>query len=116
MLADSFGVAPASDETYHALNLMHPASRGVLYEDLVELYEEPTPVNTTAPAPNIAVDKMRECIAAAPPLTSPHRDGWSRMEHQEALSRDETFAATLATFISNIARGDVPSITADYLA
>jgi hypothetical protein len=28
MLADSFGVAPASAETYHALNLMHPAPRG----------------------------------------------------------------------------------------
>jgi hypothetical protein len=38
------------------------------------------------------------------------------MDHLEALSRDETFAATLATFISNIARGNVPSVTANYLA
>ena len=32
------------------------------------------------------------------------------------ISRDETFAGTLATFISNIARGNVPSVTADNLA
>jgi hypothetical protein len=84
MLADSFGVAPASAETYQALNMMHPAPGVVLYEDLVELYGEPKPVDATASAPNIGVDKVRECIAAAPPLTSPHRDGW-RMEHLEAL-------------------------------
>ena len=83
MLADSTGVAPVSSETYHALNLMHPAPGGVLYEDLVELFGEPKPVNATASAPNIGVDKLREYIAAAPPLTSPHRDGW-RMEHLEA--------------------------------
>ena len=34
----------------------------------------------------------------------------------EALSRDETFVAILSTFISNIATGNVPSVTADYLA
>ena len=38
------------------------------------------------------------------------------MEHLEALSRDEAFATTHATFISNIATGNVPSVTADYLA
>jgi hypothetical protein len=63
----------------------------------------------------IHVDKIRECIAAAPPLTSPHRDGW-RMEHLEALSRDGAFASALAIFTSNIATGDVPTSTADYLA
>jgi hypothetical protein len=44
MLADSFGEASASAETYKALNMMHPAPGGVIYEDLVELYEEPKPV------------------------------------------------------------------------
>jgi len=114
MLADSFGVAPASSEKYHALNLMHHAPGGFLYEDLVELFGEPKPVEATASAPNIGVDKVRECIAAALPVTSPHRDGW-RMEHLEALARDHAFAATLATFISNIATRNVPSVTADYL-
>ena len=49
------------------------------------------------------------------PLTSLHRDKW-RMEHLEALSRDEVFAATLETFIANIATGNAPAATADYLA
>ena len=69
MLADSFGVAPASSEAYHALNLMHPAPGGVLYEDLVELFGEPKPVDVTASTPNIGVDNVRECTAAASPLT-----------------------------------------------
>jgi hypothetical protein len=38
------------------------------------------------------------------------------MEHMEALSRVDAFATALATFISNIAIGDVPATTADYLA
>ena len=38
------------------------------------------------------------------------------MEHLEALSRDGAFETTLATFISNIATENVPSVTADYLA
>jgi hypothetical protein len=38
------------------------------------------------------------------------------MEHFEALARDDAFAAALATFISNVASGDVPTYTADYLA
>jgi hypothetical protein len=38
------------------------------------------------------------------------------MEHLESLSRKEAFATTLATFISNIASGDVPTTTTDYFA
>jgi hypothetical protein len=63
----------------------------------------------------IRVDKVRECIAATPLLTSPHIAGW-RMEHSETLSRDDALAIPLATFISNIATGDVPATTADYIA
>jgi hypothetical protein len=115
MLADSFGVALASTETYHALNQMHPGPRVVRPEDLVELYGEPPPVVLDRAATTISVDKVRECIAAAPPLTSPHRDGW-RMEHLEALALNDEFAVALAVFISNIASGDVPTTTADYFA
>ena len=115
MLADSFGVAPASAETYHALHLLHPGPGVVRPEDLVEFYGEPPPVVTDRTATTIKVDKVRECIAAAPPLTSPHRDGW-RMEHLESLARDDAFGAALAVFITNIASGDVPTTTADYFA
>ncbi len=115
MLADSFGVAPASAETLHALTLLHPGPGDVRPEDMNELYGEAKLVRTARSETTISRDKVRECIAAAPPLTSPHRDGW-RMEHLEALGRDDTFAAALAVFISNIASGDVPPKTADYFA
>ena len=36
------------------------------------------------------------------------------MEHLEALFRDDAFASALATFISNIASGDVLTTTTDY--
>ena len=67
-------------------------------------------------ASTIPVAKVRECIATAPPsLTSPHRDGW-RKEQMETLSRNDAFATSLATFISNSATGDVTATTADCLA
>ena len=72
-------------------------------------------MNRDAASITIHVDKVRECIAAAPPLTSPNRDGW-RMEHLEALARDDAFATALAIFTSNIVSGDGPTSTADYIA
>jgi hypothetical protein len=114
MLAESFGVAPAFAETYHALNLPHLGPGDVRDEDLFELYGEPKPVVADRSSTTIKVAKVRECVATAPPpLTSPHRNGW-RMKHLEALSRDDAFASALATFISNIASGDVLTTTTDY--
>ena len=115
MLADSFGVAHASAETFRALDIMHPALGEVNSNDLSQLYGEPKQVIRDEAPNTIHVEKVRECIAAAPSLASPHMDGW-RMEHLEALSRDDAFAAALASFISNIASADVPTATANYLA
>jgi hypothetical protein len=116
MLADSFGVAPSSVETYRALTQMHPAPGVILQHDLVDLFGEPIAVVMDTSATTIPVDKVRECIAAAPPpLTSPHRVGW-RMEHLETLPGDDAFATALATFISNIAIGEFPATTVNYLA
>jgi len=67
-------------------------------------------------ATTIQVDKVRECIAVAYPLTSPHRDGLGVERMDQALSRDDAFATALATFISNIATSDVPATWASYLA
>jgi hypothetical protein len=67
MLVDSFGVALASAETYHALILMHFGPGDVRDEDLSELYEEPKPVVADRSLATIKVAKVRECIAAAPP-------------------------------------------------
>jgi hypothetical protein len=115
MLADSYGVAPASLVTYRALTLLHPPPREVLPQDLIDTFGEPRPVNVDRATATIYVDKVRECIATTPPLTSPHRDGW-RTESLEALARDEAFVVVLAVFITNVATANIPSSTADYLA
>ena len=44
MLADSFGVASTSAETYKVLSMMHPAPGEVLQYDLIELYGKPIPL------------------------------------------------------------------------
>ena len=72
MLANSFGVASTLAETYKALSMMHPVPGEVLQQDLIDLYGEPIPVVVDRTTTTIPVDKVRECIAAAPPphLTS----------------------------------------------
>ena len=72
MLADSYNIARASSETYKALTLLHLAPGEVLPPDLVDLFGKPRPVNVDWATTTIHVDKVKECIAAAPPLTSPH--------------------------------------------
>ncbi len=71
----SYGVAPASIETYKALTLLHPAPGQALAHDLIDLFGEPRLVNVDRATATIHMDKMRECIAAAPPFPSPLRDG-----------------------------------------
>ena len=85
MLADSFGVALASAETFQALDILHPAREEVNPDDLTKLYGESRQVIKDGASTTIRVDKVQECIAAAPPLISPHKDGW-RIEHLEALT------------------------------
>ncbi len=69
MLADSFGVALASAETNRVLTVMYPAPEKVLAQDLIELFGEPIPVVVDASSTTIPVEEVRECIAAATPLT-----------------------------------------------
>jgi hypothetical protein len=38
------------------------------------------------------------------------------VEHLEAFTRDEAFAAVLAVFITNVTTANIPSSTADYQA
>ena len=79
MLADSFGVASANTETYHALTKLHHGPGDVRQEDMADLYGEPKPVQVDRSASTIGKDKVRECIAAPPP-SPPHigtDGGWS---------------------------------------
>jgi len=60
MLTESFGVAPAFAETYHAINLRYPRPGDVRDEDLSEVYGEPKPVVADRSSTTIKVAKVRE--------------------------------------------------------
>jgi len=63
----------------------------------------------------VTLANMRDYIATAPPLSSPHKDGW-RVEHLVPLAADSTCGEALAAFMTTIARGDVSNKIADLLS
>jgi hypothetical protein len=85
MLADSYGMAPPSADTYKALTLLHPPLGVLNPRDLLGLFGEPRLVIVDRNYAKIHVDKVRESIAAATPLTSPHR-----VDYLEIFARDMT--------------------------
>jgi len=63
----------------------------------------------------VTLDLLRDCLAAAPPLSSPHKDGW-RNEHLIELARDSVCGSALAGVLTAVVAGDVPQKTADILS
>jgi hypothetical protein len=58
---------------------------------------------------------LRTCIAAASPLSSPHKDGW-RLENFIPLVADPYCGEALATFMTVIVKGDVSKKIANPLS
>ena len=54
----------------------------------------------------ITVEILRNCMATAPPLSSPHRYGW-RTEHLSQISPNDSCCEALAAFATSIIQGDV---------
>ena len=68
------------------------------------------------PLPNVVtLDILKTCLAAAPPLSSPHKDGW-RNDYLVDLARDPACAAALARVLTSVVTSDVPKKTADILS
>jgi len=61
------------------------------------------------------MELLRTCLSSAPPLSSPHKDGW-RNEHLAELARDATCRTALARVLTAMVAGDVPLKTADILS
>ena len=76
MLVDSYGVALVSAETCRTLTLLHCARGVVLAHDLLDLFGEPQPVTPDRANAAIKVDKVKECIATAPPPPHLITQGW----------------------------------------
>ena len=74
-LAGSHGQAPASPDTVAAIRHLHPEPGVVAPEDLLEYYGPPVPVTRETTKLDISHTVLLECLDAAAPLSSPHRDG-----------------------------------------
>jgi len=105
-LAGSLGIADATPDTLRALLSLFPKPTTISEEDLKDFYGlAAAPLPDSQPV-RITVEILRSCPAAAPPLSSPHRDGW-RTEHLSQLAPDDAWCEALAAPATSIIRGDV---------
>jgi hypothetical protein len=110
------GVAEADEDTIRGIDPLFPAPRGGLApEDLLAYYDPPAIPLLDKPPPTITLDLLRQCLDAAPPLSTPHNDGW-RNEHFIELMKDPACGMALADFLIVVHIGDVPSKMADILS
>ena len=89
----------------------YPEARGVSREAMFLLNNMTEQVTRKMTKIWTSLDTLKECLAAAPPLSLPHRDGW-RNELLEALTRDDVCDGVVTSFIANVANGRVPRGTA----
>jgi hypothetical protein len=114
-LAGSLGVADATEDTLKAIPHLFPEPGGVSQADLMDLYGPAAPPLQDPPSNTVTVETLTACLAAAPPLSSPHRDGW-RNEHFVDLAKDGACGVALARVLTAIIQGDVSQKTANILS
>jgi hypothetical protein len=107
-------VADATQDTINAIGPLFPDPGTVDPQDLLDLYGPAAPPLEDQPASVVTLELLRTCLASAPPLSSPHRDGW-RNEHLSELARDQACGTALARVLTAVVTGDVPQKTADIL-
>ena len=84
-------------------------------QDLLDYFGPAAPPLEEQPPSVVTLELLRTCLATAPSLSSPHRDG-CRNEHMEELATDPSCGAALARVVTAIVAGDVPHKTADILS
>ena len=109
------GVAYATEDIIRAIPTLFPKPGIVSPHDLLDYFgpaapplDDPLPTTTTLETP-------RACLATAPPLSSPHGDGW-RNEHFVDLARDQACGVALARVLTVVVSGDLPQKTAYILS
>ena len=83
-LAGSLGVADATPDTIAAIPPLFPDPGVVDPQDLLDYFGPEAPPLEDQPSSVVTLELLRTCLASAPPLSSPHRDGW-RNEHMDEL-------------------------------
>ena len=114
-LAGSLGVADATPDTIAGIPPFFPDPGVVDPQDLLDYFGPAAPPLEDQPSSVVTLELLRTCLAAAPPLSSPHRDGW-RNEHLDELAKDNACGTALARVLTAIVAGDVPQKTADILS
>ena len=107
-LAGSLGVVEATHDTVNAIGPLFLDPGRVDPQDLLDYYgPHAPPLLENQPSSIISLELLRTCLAAAPPLSSLHRDGW-RNEHLVDFARDPAFGSALARMLTAVVDGDVP--------
>jgi hypothetical protein len=75
-LSGSLGVADITEDTIKAISPLFPERGIVSPTDLLHYYGQATPPLEDSLPNIVTLDILKTCMAAAPPLSSPHRDGW----------------------------------------
>ena len=108
-------MADATPDTLAALRTLFPKPRAISEEDLLEYYGPAAPPSPDAHPVVVTLYTLRTCIAASPPLSSPHKDGW-RVEQFIPLVVDPDCGEALAAFMTVIVKGDVSQKIANLLS
>jgi hypothetical protein len=98
-----------------AIKKLFPEPSEVHETDLHDLSGHATPPSLDTMPIQVSLDTLRTCIAAAAPLSSPHKDGW-RVEHMAPLAVDQARGEALAAFMMTVRRGEVSMKVANLLS
>ena len=108
-------VAEANEDTIKGIATLLLALRVAEPANLMAYYGPPTAPLPDQPPHVIVVDLLRKCLDAAPPLSTPHKDG-CKNEHLSELAKDDFCGAALASITNVVYSGDVLSKTAYILS
>ena len=86
-LDGSLSIADATKDALKSLRHLFSLPNGVSEEVLLDYYGPAAPPNYDKSAVCVSLDTLRACLAAALPLSSPHKDRW-RVEHLSSLEAD----------------------------
>ena len=114
-LSGSLGIAEATTDTINAIGPLFPDPGPVDPQDLRDFYGPVAPPMEDQPLSVVTLELLRTGLAAAPPFSSPHRDGW-RNEHLVDFARDPTCGSALTRVLTAVLASDVPQKTADILS
>ena len=105
-LVGSLRIADATKDTLKSLRHLFSQSNGVSEEVLLDYYGPAAPPNHDNSAVCVFLDALRACLAAAPPLSSPHKDSW-HVQHLSSLTTDLACGEALASLMTTLVKGDV---------